>query len=109
MFDKLKGMGDITKVITSAMSGNYGAVAEMLKPQLIEHMPKLIAAVVEAGGGDPATHGAWFWTETKADGRAAVMATIARRNELDEPGEAVGTFDVLQVLEGLDLAQFMGA
>jgi|GEM_PF-2587678 hypothetical protein len=109
MFGKLKDMGAIMPLISKAMSGDYSGLATMLKPQLIELLPKVIGVVIEAGGGDPATHGAWFFLHTKSDGAQTIMASIALRNELDEPGEPCGIIDVLAELEKLDLAQFISA
>lgn len=109
MFGNLKGLGAMAPLIASAMSGDYSGLATMLKPQLVELLPKLIGAVIEAGGGDPATHGAWFFLHTRRDGSQTIMASIALRNELDEPGEVCGIIDVLAELDKLDIAQFISA
>ncbi len=109
MFGKMKGIGDMGAVISAAMTGDYSALSTMLKPQLIELLPKVIAAMVVAGGGDPETHGAWLFMHTKHDGSQTVMATIALRNDLNEAGDPCGIIDVLAELEKLDLTHFIGA
>lgn len=99
--------GDLSKVISAAMSGDKSGIVQMLKPEIPGILNTTITAIVRAAGGDPATDGAYLWQHTRRDGTTTVMATVFRRNDLDEPGELVGTLDVLAALDTLDLTQFI--
>lgn len=107
MFDALKGMGDLSKVIGAAMRGDKSGIIAMLKPELPGILTTAALAIIQAAGGDPATDGAYLWRQVKANGKETIMATVYRRNELDEPGDIIGTIDVLASVERMDLSQFI--
>lgn len=107
MFGKLSQMGDITKVISAAMRGDKSGIVAMLKPELPGILTTAVHAIIAAGGGDPATDAAFLWMHTRRDGTNTIMATIHRRTDLDEPGEVVGTIDVLASLDTIDLTAFI--
>lgn len=101
------GIGDITKIASALMRGDKGAIADLLKPQLPDLLTAAINIIILANGGNPATDGAFLWLHTRRDGSRTIMATVYRRTELDEPGEIIGSLDVLRTLESTDLAQYL--
>ena len=107
MFGKLNQMGDLTKVIGAAMRGDKSGIVAMLKPEIPGILTTTISAIIQAGGGYPATDAAFLWLHTRRDGTTTIMATIYRRTDLDEPGELVGTIDVFAALDTLDLSAFI--
>lgn len=107
MFDKLSGMAQVAKVASAAMRGDKGAIAELLKPELPGIMTTAVKAIVVVGGGNPDTDGAFLWEHTKRDGTRTIMATVYKRNDLDEPGDIIATLDVHQALATMDLAQYI--
>lgn len=107
MFSQLKGMGDMTKLVSALMSGDKGAILDIVKPHVPEVLEAITSIIILHNGGNPDTDGAFLWKHTRRDGSATIMATVYRRTELDEPGETIGTIDVLRTLETADLAQFL--
>ena len=107
MFDALKNMGDLSKVIGAAMRGDKSGIIGMLKPELPGILTTATIAIIQAAGGDPATDGAFLWHHRKADGKHTIMAAVYRLNELAEPGDLIGTIDVLATLDRLDLSAFI--
>lgn len=107
MFGKLSQMGDITKVISAAMRGDKSGIVDLLRPELPGILVTATHVIIAAGGGDPATDAAFLWMHTRRDGTHTIMATILRRTDLDEPGEPIGTIDVLASLDTIDLTDFI--
>lgn len=93
----------------TSMMGGMGkkAISTMLKPHLPDILKATVMGIIEGGGGDPETCGCFCWKGTRADGTHTVMATVFRLTALEEPGEVVGTIDVLKKLETLDLEEFI--
>lgn len=93
----------------NAMMGGMGkrAIATMLKPHLGDILKTAVMGIIEGGGGDPDTCGCFCWKGTRADGTHTVMATVFRLTDLEEPGEVIGTIDVLKSMETLNLEDFL--
>lgn len=98
MFGSIEGMlGSMGK----------GAIAKMLKPHLPNMLKVAVLGIIEAGGGDVKDCACLCWKGTRADGTDTVLASIFRLNELSEPGECLGTIDVLVELDTLNLEDFI--
>lgn len=83
------------------------ALVTMLKPHLDGILKATILGIIEGGGGDPDTCGCFCWKGTRADGTTTIMATVFRLTPLEEPGESIGTIDVMKAMEKLDLEEFI--
>lgn len=88
------------------MSGK--AAAAFVKP----HVPAILITVVEAiitdvAGEDHPRCCASLWVAKRSDGSDTVMASVHRLTELDEPGEELGTIDVLKRADNIDFSKFI--
>ena len=101
------GLGDITPVIKAMMSGDKNAMVGMLKPYLPDLLRMVMTGAILAADGDPEKDGAFLWQYAKPDGTTTVMATVYRRSPLDEPMDTIGTIDLLESVDRLDLTQFL--
>lgn len=101
MFGKL---GDLAPVISALMSGDKGALVELARPHLPDMLRMVVMGAIEAADGNPETDSAFVWLHTRPDGTLTVMATVYHRTALDEPAEAIGTVDLLERVQSMDLS-----
>lgn len=106
MFGKLMG-GELAPVIKALMSGDKSGLVEMARPHLPDMLRAIVAGAVQAAGGDPDKDAAFVWLHHRTDGTVTVMGTVYHRTALDEPGEVIGTVDLLDHLKTMDLTNLI--
>lgn len=104
MFGKL---GDLAPLIKALMSGDKAAMLEVVRPHLPDILRMVVTGTVLAADGDPNTDAAFVWLHPRPDGTITVMATVYRRSALDEPAEAIGTVDLMERLQSMDISDLI--
>jgi hypothetical protein len=80
----------------------------MIKP----HVPMLINAMREAvaimAGATPEQRtGVLFFSAAVGEGKSTTMATVFALDAMDQPGDTIGTIDVVDAFNQLDLATLL--
>ncbi len=96
------------KVISAAMSaltsGNYNELGELLQPHIPMLLQVTLASIAEEAGAAPEQATAVLLYEYTANGTTTTMADVYSRDALNRPGELIGTIDVADIAQKLDIS-----
>lgn len=87
---------------------------ESLAKQLLPEVPKYLQMITEllateAGAQPGERTGTLFFQAKRTDGSTTTMATVYHLGDQDQPGEPIGTIDVVATINKLDLAALIAA
>lgn len=85
------------------------ALAPMLKPHIPDFLRLIVDAIIREGGGDPEKgHAAALrFKESPGQAQRTIIADIYELDAMEEPHRLIGSVDVIQAADRIDLAKFL--